>query len=273
MKRLDITDLDIIKAANTSNSAAEAARLLDINYKTYRDRAIKLGVFKTNQSLKGVSKPHSRLYSVDDCAFDKIDCETAYFLGFIAADGSIVDNTLRIMIQHRDVDILEKLLLFLKSNYPIGYCKSHYTDDNGIVHYFDAAYVKITSNHIVSSLANYGIVQGKKYINIDFLAKIPDKYKIDFVIGLVDGDGGIYHSGSTSISIALNKETCKSMLNVLKQLGIEYNVEYREKIDVVYINRKSSILKFSRLYIDSISRHSVLNRKRDIFISIIEHWR
>lgn len=269
MRRTDISDSDIIRASNISKSAAEAARLLSINYKTYRNRAIKLGVFKTNQPLKGVSKPHPRIYNVDDNAFDKINYEVAYFLGFLAADGSVVDNTLRVMIQYRDIDILESLLVFLKSNYPIGYCNSHYTDDKGFVHYFDAAYIKITSDKITDSLAKYGIVQGKKYMDIDFLSKIPDEFKIDFIIGLLDGDGGVYNSGSNSIAIAVNKSTCKSLVNVLDTLDIEYKVNYRDKIDVVYVNKIDSIIKFGKLYISSMIRHSVLIRKRDVFLDII----
>ena len=41
MYRNDISDADIIRASNTCISAAEAARKLGINYKTYRDQYLK----------------------------------------------------------------------------------------------------------------------------------------------------------------------------------------------------------------------------------------
>jgi 5-methylcytosine-specific restriction endonuclease McrA len=43
----------ILMAANSTNSAAQAASLLGIKYDTYRKYAIKYGCFNTNQSGKG----------------------------------------------------------------------------------------------------------------------------------------------------------------------------------------------------------------------------
>jgi len=57
MRRIKVTDIEIIEAANNSSSASAAAALLGIKYETYKKYATKLGVFKTNQSGKGTSKP------------------------------------------------------------------------------------------------------------------------------------------------------------------------------------------------------------------------
>lgn len=48
----------IIKACQESTSMTEASVLFDINFKTFRKYAIELGVWKTNPSGKGTSKPH-----------------------------------------------------------------------------------------------------------------------------------------------------------------------------------------------------------------------
>lgn len=58
----DITDEDIIKASRAP-SATKAAALLGIHYTTYRRHAYRLGVWKTNQSGKGLSKDRSK-YSI-----------------------------------------------------------------------------------------------------------------------------------------------------------------------------------------------------------------
>ena len=57
MKRIKATDQEIIEAATTSKSGAAAALKLGIKYDTFRIHALRLGVFNTNQSGKGISKP------------------------------------------------------------------------------------------------------------------------------------------------------------------------------------------------------------------------
>lgn len=56
-KRISLTDEQIIAASEQTNSATSAAAFLGIKYDTYRNHAKRLGVFKTNQSGKGVHKP------------------------------------------------------------------------------------------------------------------------------------------------------------------------------------------------------------------------
>ena len=57
MKRIRVTDQEIIEAATTSQSGAAAAFKLGIKYDTFRIHAIRLGVFNPNQSGRGISKP------------------------------------------------------------------------------------------------------------------------------------------------------------------------------------------------------------------------
>ena len=63
-------------------------------------------------------------YVSDTHYFDIIDTEDkAYFLGFIYADGCLFRNELKINIHKQDIDILEKLKLFMNSN-----SKIHFRD-------------------------------------------------------------------------------------------------------------------------------------------------
>ena len=57
MRRITVTDQEIIDASKEFNSASKAASFLKIKYETYKKYAKKLGVFKTNQSGKGTKKP------------------------------------------------------------------------------------------------------------------------------------------------------------------------------------------------------------------------
>lgn len=263
-----VDDAQIIWASEHTKSAAEASRLLGINYKTYKMKAERLGVFRTNQSGAGVTKERCRKYQINDNIFDTLDSyEKAYWLGFIAADGSVVKNTLRFMLKSEDSDHLEKFLKFSESNYPIGYCTSHYKDiESGVVNYFKACYVKITSENIVRSLSKYGIVSGKKYKDIDFLSYIPYVYKKNFIAGIFDGDGsvGIYDN-NRCITIAVNKSTCISVSKLFDEIGVKYSTQHRKSIDVVYIREIDSIRKFYNFY----KMTTVMNRKASIIARMI----
>ena len=56
-RKIQVTDDEIIQASKNANSGSHAASLLGIKYETYKIHAKRLGVFKTNQSGKGISKP------------------------------------------------------------------------------------------------------------------------------------------------------------------------------------------------------------------------
>lgn len=56
-KRISCKDEEIVRASEETTSASAAAASLGIQYGTYKRHAIRLGVFKTNQSGVGTSKP------------------------------------------------------------------------------------------------------------------------------------------------------------------------------------------------------------------------
>ena len=58
-RKIKVTDEEIVEVALSSNSATSAASKLGIKYSTFKIHAKRLGVFKTNQSGKGLSKPIS----------------------------------------------------------------------------------------------------------------------------------------------------------------------------------------------------------------------
>ena len=59
-------DKKVIEAANSSLTAHEAMRKLGCKYATFRSHAIRLGVFKINQSGKGTKKPKPNRCSSKD---------------------------------------------------------------------------------------------------------------------------------------------------------------------------------------------------------------
>lgn len=261
---MNVQDAQIVQASEQSNQAAEAARKLGLPINTYKRKALKLGVYKTNQGLKGSKKPRDRVYLVDDNAFQCVSIKNAYALGFIAADGTIVDNKLRVNINARDRSVLVHLLSVMNSNYPIHSHIQHYTDDSGVKHEFDALNISITWTQIVDDLSKFGIVPRKQHFNIDFLENIPNHLKMPFIFGLFDGDGYVYFNESTKskiIGIAQNYSTVNQIYRVFYTLGIEANFTDRGTYYLLEIRKKQQLTVFYNLYKNYAENNFVLDRK------------
>lgn len=121
------------------------------------------------------------IYSKDENIFSNIDSnEKAYYLGLLAADGSLNKNStlIRLSLHKDDQYLLEQFNAFMKSNRPIfqGANKNCFE-------------VCINSKKIQEDLIKIGIGYNKSYTlkapNID------DKFGKAFVLGLFDGDGSI----------------------------------------------------------------------------------
>ena len=57
MNSNDVTDDDVLRAANSAVSMSAAAKSLNLKYRIFKKRAVELGCFKTNQSGKGTQRP------------------------------------------------------------------------------------------------------------------------------------------------------------------------------------------------------------------------
>lgn len=255
-KQTKVYDEDIIKAFNSSKSIREAAEKIGMSSGAYYKRIQKLG-------LNFNDKHDLRKYNINDFTFTSINSEVAYWLGFIAADGSVVDNTLRFVLNKRDEETLVRFLKFCKSNYPVNYHIAYYIGNDGVKHEFDAVNLKITSKSIVNDLAKYGIIQNKKNLDIPFMSFIPSKYKLDFIIGYFDGDGSVTNGNSKTLTLATNYANINEIINVLESYGIKCNTSNREHICVIYINGKDNFNKFKLLY--TSRNYSVMKRKLNEF--------
>lgn len=113
--------------------------------------------------------------------------EKAYLLGIIQTDGSIVTKKDHISLhitQHKDYAWYLKIML--------EEFKDRITDskDNNCRH------LQLGNKTIVDDLISYGIVSNKTYEQTDedidtLWNSIPEKFKSDFIRGLIDGDGNV----------------------------------------------------------------------------------
>lgn len=117
----------------------------------------------------------------------------AYILGLIATDGNIFDNrSMRLRLQRRDIDILEKIKeeLDFGGEISLSYTKSPKNKEEKLPH----AELCVYSTPLAKSLEELGIIPNKTLILGRFDC-IPEEYELDFIRGVIDGDGSISSSG------------------------------------------------------------------------------
>lgn len=121
--------------------------------------------------------------TVNEDYFKKWSSNMAYILGFILADGCIIEGTydgysdsLKFGVHYQDIDILEKIKQELESEHAISIVGS-------------AVYFCIVSQKIVDDLKILGISY-RKSLRAQ-VPKTPQEYERDFIRGVIDGDGSV----------------------------------------------------------------------------------
>ena len=150
--------------------------------------------------------------------FEKIDNpHKAYLLGFITADGAVVNNILSIEVHNDDIEILKYAKKQINPKATITKCKNRSTSK-----------VCFGAKKIGQDLAKYGIVQNKsKIIKSVPLDLIPQEYLRFYFRGLIDGDGCILKDGKVSIYSG-SKEYIEDVRRILiKELNLSKTSIYK----------------------------------------------
>lgn len=121
--------------------------------------------------------------------------EKAYWLGFITADGYIIDTRnsnnvtvgLRIRLSETDKVHLDNFNKSIECNKPIKVVKNYGIYENSK----DLAEFTLYSRELISDLYSLGLTSGNKSCN-EKIPNLSDKLLIkNFILGLFDGDGTI----------------------------------------------------------------------------------
>lgn len=138
----------------------------------------------------------SRKYSYNKDFFKVIDTEEkAYWLGFIYADGYIVNgikgknnDSLGITLSNKDKEHIEKFKKSIDSNHPIRIYKSKYGSNS--------ARIIIQDEELVADLIELGVLRNKSLILKFPTTDVVDKSLIyHFIRGYFDGDGSFKKKG------------------------------------------------------------------------------
>lgn len=209
--------------------------------------------------------------------FNKIDSyNKAYLLGFITADGAIVQNkgfttkTLTITIHAKDIAILELLKKELNSSLSI---KDITSKSKSLSSYkLDVNHKRFNTSkkEIIKDLESHGLTPNKSLTMSNLIVNIPKTFRKAFIIGYFDGDGCFIDSkvsrkrkylkkdGSYStyigekwnshISIKGTKEFLTGIAKELNLKTIKVKQISNQKIHTLLIVKNEDILKFYDCY-------------------------
>lgn len=170
--------------------------------------------------IKKIKGNHYRKYFHDEDFFEKIDSEEkAYWLGFMFADGYIVDNEKRygqdafaLTLAKDSIDSLEKFKKSIKATNPI-------TWDTSKKNSQPQGRLLMRSQKTVNDLIDKGCVKQKSLI-LQPPKNIPEELIRHFIRGFFDGDGSLmkYERTKDSTIYSINITSTYEMVKWIKQV-------------------------------------------------------
>lgn len=211
--------------------------------------------------------------------FDLNNEDSMYWLGFIAADGCIVERSannmnLEIGLKYSDMNHLEKFKSFMKTDYEVKerVQKLSYANDKE----YKSCRITIYNTEICKKLIDLKITPRKSLtLTIDDRIKESENFK-HFIRGYIDGDGcfGIYDK-TYILSILGTKDILESFSNYfnkfLKESNINYNMnDIKEKRDGGVNELRVSSKIVVKTILDHLYKESntSLLRKYDIYTNM-----
>jgi hypothetical protein len=177
------------------------------------EKKIRNSIKRQKVDMRPIGK---RPIELDKRAFDTITDESAYWIGFLMADGCVTHNSvgspvLSLTLQRRDEKHLEKFGMFLKTNAKI---YRHISNADSA-----QSSVKFVSPELCSALLQYGVTPRKA------LTASPPEQLLNnrhFWRGIIDGDGHvsiIKGDGWPVIHLAGTSIMCNKFLEFAKTIS------------------------------------------------------
>jgi hypothetical protein len=212
-------EIKILKDNHGKMTHREIGKLLNRTRGSVQSKSLKLGL-KNNNNM-------SKIYKYNKDFFTHINDEnSAYWLGFLYADGNISEGNrrkrLNVRLSKKDIGHLYKFTNDLNSNIPINEYKSKIKNKE-----YDACSITLNSTKICNDLISHGIVPNKTYMD-DFPYIKDDYLFIHFLRGVWDGDGCIYYEDyfknrNFRVSLELTSNNSKFLKHIKKRLA-DFNI-------------------------------------------------
>lgn len=236
-----------LKTLFPDNNDELVANILNRPQSGVQGKAVKLGLHKSKDYLKnrykklGIMNGQLRALSVDHNYFANIDNQNkAYWLGFLYADGSVMNinhwKIISVRVNINDEEIIQKFKKDINSDHKISRACSSGKYSVGI---------KFHSTQMFDDLGQYGMIPNKTYIDQE-PKNIPEQYLSHFIRGLFDGDGCITCANNcrrtSNICVCGVPKTCEWLKNILhSNLGVGGGVYKQANTTAVKIYRLSGV--------------------------------
>ena len=173
---------EIIKFYLEGNSIAATGRKFNLTPYETKKTLIENNIQIRTRHEQTILENMKRGKAINHNYFDVLTLENVYYLGFLAADGTVRPhrNEIKVSLSSIDKDFLIEFKNNLKSEREI----KDYITSNG----FEVSELLFSSQKIKEELSKYSIVPNKTELGISF-KNIPEKFRLAFIKGFFDGDG------------------------------------------------------------------------------------
>lgn len=193
-----------------------------------------------------------------------------YWMGFIFADGSVINNKTRLSISlaNKDHEHLIKLALYLSTNTKV------YIEDGWKKHQ-PFCKIRIQDKERIPKLCEKFNIKPNKTYNPPTLNITDDKFFISFLCGFIDGDGCITINKNRKNCISISIKVHGSWLDTLKyferRVYESLNIKEYNKTNRTHLNKNGfAVLRLSdNTLIRQLKLHAlkfklpIMNRKWD----------
>lgn len=232
---------NIVNLYNSGLSQAKVGEIYNVKWYIIGKILRKCGVVARDDSHK------FRKYTIDENYFDNIDTQNkAYLLGLLYSDGCNYppQHRVKLELQERDKDILDKINIEIQSNKPLAFNNLSSKNEN----WQNTYRIDITNKHISDRLVELGMVQNKSLI-LEFPKWLDKSMYSSFLRGYLDGDGHIEWSKTKFITLVGTSQFCEYIKNFCENdLNINCSIcntaNKNSNTKLLYINRKEKIKKF-----------------------------
>jgi hypothetical protein len=226
-------------------------------YDTY-NTSIRRILLRNNIVLRPVGFDQRKVK--DNPFIDINNSEVQYWIGLLATDGCITNDSIVLQLQEKDKYLLDKYCKFLGGTIKVN---KYYNKKYNIFEY----YVKFKNPSIKKTLIEYGIIPQKSF---NLCLNIPITYSL--LRGVIDGDGSIINSkGQTKITIVSGSKLFLEQIKLfLLKEDIKSTIISYKNLFILSIFKQKQIVKlYNFLYNDAII---FLQRKKDKFGPLLEKF-
>ena len=211
--------------------------------------------------------------SVDEDYFETLDSESAYWFGFLYADGSVVphrDDGLytKLDLASRDSEHVEKFAEAVESEHAV---TTRQRKDGG------STSIQITNSDFSQHLIDRGIHPGDK----QSIPSLKEEYRAPFLRGYFDGDGSISFPKTRSVTWSIDSVDAVRMSLFKKWLGgmgVRCSIVSESREELGYMQSHSLHIQhpkgveqvYKHLWPDGRQTAPALDRKHELIASFVE---